>query len=146
MTTETETTERFVKVFNGTYTITSPTGEHRTFLIRTQAADAGFAPNKRIVALLTGPNNERDFQGFGFIDDNGISVWRKRLGTATAPSLWEQYGKLLWSLATEGEQSRYYAKGARLLVEGRCCRCNRKLTHPTSILTGIGKKCREAIA
>jgi hypothetical protein len=46
-------------VFNGTYTITSPTGEHRTFRIKTQKDDARFAPGKRTIALLTGSDNDR---------------------------------------------------------------------------------------
>lgn len=134
--------KRAVKAFNGTYTITSPSGEHRTFRIRTQPEDSNFAPGKRVVSLLIGPDNNSDFKGFGFADENGIHVWsRYRLSAVHV-----QYAALLWSLATEGEASRFYAKGARILLEGRCVRCNRKLTHPVSIVTGIGPECAKRCA
>ena len=62
--------------FNGIYTVTNKeTGEHRTFAVRTQKEDAKFAPGERIVALLTGPNNEDDYTGFGFVTPAGIIVW-----------------------------------------------------------------------
>ena len=31
--------------------------------------------------------------------------------------------------------------GFEIMHEGRCCRCNRTLTHPDSIKTGIGPEC-----
>ncbi len=43
---------------NGKFTIKSlRTGEHRTFQVRTQPDDAGFAPGKRILYLLIGSDN-----------------------------------------------------------------------------------------
>jgi hypothetical protein len=48
-----------IKLFNGRYTIQSKqTGEHRTFWVKTQAADAKFAPGRRVVSLLTGSQND----------------------------------------------------------------------------------------
>ena len=45
-----------VRTHNGTITIHNPkTGDHRTFQIKTQPADAKFAPGRRVVSLLTGP-------------------------------------------------------------------------------------------
>ena len=126
------------KVFNGTYTIHSgKTGEHRTFRISTQNEKAEFAPGKRIVALLTGPDNESDYTGFAFIDDQGIHVWSKKRDEG----LWDQYAEMLWSLALDASFSPWAERGYRLMMEGRCVRCNRKLTEPESILTGIGPVC-----
>ncbi len=131
-------TEIACKVFNGIYTIHSgQTGEHRTFRVSTQNDKAEFAPGKRIVGLLTGPDNESDYTGFGFIDDNGIHVWRSKQGEG----LWEQYAEMLWSLALDAAFSEWAAKDYRLMMEGRCIRCNRVLTEPTSITTGIGPIC-----
>jgi len=73
------------KVFNGTYTITSPTGAHRTFRIRT--ALHGDMKGKRLVELLVGPDNENNFQPFGFVDDNGVAVWKKYRGQDGKPSI-----------------------------------------------------------
>jgi hypothetical protein len=129
-------------VFNGTYTVISPTGDHRTFQIKTQKETSRFCPGKRVVSILNGPNNEADYLGFGFVEDGGINVWSARKSNRpTYPSLWEQYAKMLWSLITEGEQSRFYVKGARIEVSKRCLICNRKLTHPASLEKGIGPEC-----
>lgn len=125
------------KIFNGTYTVTSPKGGHRTFSIRT--AKNGKLKGSRILSMLTGPNNTRDYTGFGFVNENGVAIWGKRKDNPD----WEKYAKLLWSLATEGEVSPYYLMGYRLLVEGTCIRCNRKLTHPDSIASGIGPECSQ---
>ena len=133
-------TERSCKVFNGTYTIrSSATGEHRTFRVATQSEKAEFAPGKRTVGLLTGPDNENDYTGFAFIDEEGIYVWTKKRGEG----LWEAYAQMLWSLVLDASLSPWAAKGYRLMLEGRCLRCNRLLTEPKSLTTGIGPICEQ---
>jgi hypothetical protein len=60
------TLEVRLSIFNGRYTIQNrTTGEHRTFIIRTQPKDSKFAPGCRVAALLTGPDNDSDanYQG-----------------------------------------------------------------------------------
>jgi len=47
---------------------------------------------------------------------------------------------MIW-LMTVSDDSDYHRKGCTILREGRCIRCNRKLTHPDSILSGIGPEC-----
>jgi hypothetical protein len=130
--------DRISKIFNGKYSIASPKGDHRTFDIRT--AKKGTLKGQRIVSLLIGPDNTNDYQGFGFVSEGGIKVWSKFRGQGT-PSNHEKFAELLWSLATEGTASPYYVMGYRLLSEGKCIRCNRTLTHPDSIETGIGPEC-----
>jgi hypothetical protein len=116
---------------NGTITITNAaTGQHRTFRIKTQKADAKFAPGERIVSLLTGPDNEQSFTQFGFVKSNGyIALWNK-YRTAT----FRTYCRML---RYPGE----YADRCEYLYEGRCRRCDRKLTVPESIKSGIGPVC-----
>lgn len=129
------------KVFNGRYTIESTkTGEHRTFWIRTQAADAKFAPGKRIVSLLSGSENDDpdSYTGFAFIDEQGIHVWTSKRGSG---KLFEQYAETLWPLALDGAFSPWVERGYRLHLEGRCLRCNRVLTTPESVRMGIGPIC-----
>jgi len=129
---------RAAKVFNGTYTIQSKTtGEHRTFKIHTQAADAEFAPGRRIVSLLSGPENTSDYAGFAFIDDDGIRVWSSKRGQG----LWETYAKMLWELSIDGAFSTWAAKGFTIMGEGRCIKCDRLLTTPESVASGIGPVC-----
>lgn len=130
-----------VKLFNGRYSIESTqTGEHRTFWVRTQPADAEFAPGKRVLALLTGSQNDdwASYTGFAFVDDGGIHVWTSKRGPGKR---FEEYADLLWTLALDGAFSPWTEKGFRILMEGACCRCNRPLTNPESIRTGIGPIC-----
>ncbi len=136
--------DRVCKIFNGIYTIQSTrTGDHRTFRISTQVATAEFAPGLRVVGLLTGPDNQNDYTGFGFVDEEGIHVWSNKRGSDT---LWEKYAEMLWSLALDAVLSPWVQNGYRLMMEGRCLKCNRVLTEPTSVTTGIGPVCAERAA
>lgn len=135
MTTATETTYR---LSNGTFTlINRERGTHRTLRVRTQKADARFAPGKRVIALLTGPDNESCYTPFGFVTEEGVFPWRKHQGTVR-----EQLGAILWDLTEQGGQ-RWGAK-VELRESRRCVKCNRKLTEPESIEAGIGPVCRRA--
>lgn len=120
--------------YNGRVTILNPeTGGHRTFRIRTKSERASFAPGKRIVELLTGPDNGSDYQPFAFVGDNGrVIVWRKKRGGAFDTFADMLNRPLAW------ETSR----GLEYSFEVKCRRCNRDLTDPTSIELGIGPVCR----
>lgn len=129
-----------VKLFNGRYTVTSATGEHRTFWVRTQPADAEFAAGRRVAYLLTGSQNDdlASYTAFGFVGEDGIQVFRSKEANGRR---WAQYADLLWTLALDGAFSPWTEKGFRIQQEGQCCRCNRPLTTPRSIAMGIGPIC-----
>ncbi len=135
------TFERVARLFNGTYTIRNrTTGKHRTFRITTQKPDATFAPGRRVVSLLTGADNTRDYTRFGFVSDAGIEVFAKHRALAGGkPTDWEQYARMLWDLAVEN--GRWLAASHELQQAGTCILCNRLLTDPVSIATGIGPVC-----
>lgn len=131
-----------MKIKNGTHTIQSPRGGHRTFRIATQPDDAEFAPGQRIVSLLCGPDNETSYVGFGFVSsyaDRGVELvklWRRFLSKPGEPSSdFEWYADMLMN------SQKYEASGYRYLCEARCIRCNRKLTTPVSINLGVGPDC-----
>lgn len=119
-----------VATHNGYITIHNPkTGDHRTFSIVTSGKMGG----KRVVSMLTGPDRDdwRDWVGFGFVGEDGsITVWRKHAGT-----VFEKMAKLL-ERPKHGEEY-----GLSYMFEGRCRVCNRALTNPESIITGIGPVC-----
>lgn len=115
---------------NGTFTIKSPRGGHRTFRIRTEKGLDG----KRVVSMLTGPDNESSYQAFGFVGDR-VSVWRRLRGTD-----FETYGRMLDRLLA-GINNGLGLVGYEVLSERKCRRCNRKLTTPESIESGIGPEC-----
>jgi len=139
--------------FNGTYTIQNLSSEeHRTFSIKTQPDGSRFAPGKRVVALLTGPNNESDYQGFGFLNDDGIAVWKSKRGQGKL-SAFDHYARILHLAVTsihgddEEVQGKidYAGRTYEVRLSKTCRVCNRKLTDPTSIRNGIGKTCSERV-
>jgi hypothetical protein len=121
---------------NGTYTIESPKGGHKTFRIKT--AKNGGLKGKRILSLLVGPDNTADYNGFATLDDNATAfrVWRK-FENGDMPF----YAFMLAEMILKGDESRYVARGYRLLQSTVCRVCNRKLTTPESVKSGIGPDC-----
>lgn len=123
-----------LRTHNGRVTITSPTGQHRTVWIRTQARDAKFAPGQRIISMYTKGENDNPFsyQGFGFVrSDGSIALWNRTSGVA----IYIRLANLLQNL----EQA--VGMGYTFKLEGRCRICNRVLTNPESIDRGIGPEC-----
>jgi hypothetical protein len=145
--------KRAAKIFNGKYTVLSPSGEHRTFRIKTMpSADKQreqnpdpkfkpFAPDKRVIGLLTGSDNQSSYTNFGFVDDDGIHVWTSKRGTdGGEKSQYEKNAACLWSLLTT-EKGFFAQRGFTVEQSCTCVVCNRELTNPESILTGIGPEC-----
>lgn len=136
MTTSTDAPQFSVATHNGTITIrNTQTGGYRTFRIRTQKADSKFAPGKRIVSLLIGSNNKNDYRGFAFIGDNGrVFVWSKM---RSENDTFEKFADML------ARPQHYESLGCEYLWSERCRCCNRKLTDPESIKSGIGPVCSQ---
>lgn len=123
---------------NGLYTLTFPDGSHKTFKVHRQRETAKFAPGTRIISLLIGPSNTDDFERFGFVNEEGIKVWKsfRRRGESSPETAYERYARLVWALATGGE-----IEGYELLVSKRCLICNRELTTPRAVERSIGDHC-----
>lgn len=123
-----------IETHNGKITITNPKGEHRTFRIRTMRGN--FAKGSRVVELLTGPNNEQDYQGFGFInqvmDGIKVRVWKKH----SESKLFRRFAELMEN------PNKFTKEGYIYQHEVKCRVCNRTLTTPESIELGIGPECR----
>lgn len=126
-------------IHNGTFTVTSPSGEHRTFRVRTwthKSDDRTGAPI-RSLDLLIGQDNTSDFIGIAFVSDDGaIRVWKKHRGTQ-----YERLAASFENLMRDPERSTLRSRGMTV-DEARCCqRCNRLLTTPESIASGYGPVC-----
>jgi len=117
-----------VDTHNGTITIQAPDGRHRTFRIRRQPDNHQFAPGQRVLSLLTGPDK---WTGFAFVTRDGIKLWR-RFQTSAA---YIRFTDLL------DDPEFFTNSGYKYLFESRCRVCDRKLTTPESIRTGIGPVC-----
>lgn len=113
------------------------TGEHRTFRIWTQKEDAEFMPGRRLVGLLSGPDNESDYIAFGVLSESGDSIylWKKHKGS----KFFE------WVAAALLDPVRFSDR-VEFSFDGRCRVCNRLLTDPFSVESGIGPKCAERAA
>jgi len=135
-----------VSFYNGEYTITNEAGEHKTFRIRRQKDDAKFAPKSRIVSLMVGSDNEANYKGFGFANDNGsVYVWKKHQNR-TNDYFAHLLGKAFQAITTSDEETvetGFECAGRQytVLLSKRCLRCNRKLTNPESIRLGVGPEC-----
>ena len=130
--------------WNGRFTIeNTTTGEHRTFQIKTQPSDAKFAPEMRVLSLLTGPNNERDYTGFAFVLHDNIHIWSKnRAPTGEESTVYEKLACMITKLVAGREIPRDWdLSGYEVHFEKRCRVCNRVLTRPESIVAGIGSTC-----
>lgn len=121
------------QVPNGFFTLEFPSGEYRTFRIRTEPG--GNFRGQRTIAMLIGPDNGNDYESFAFLKDAGPAVWKRFANQKQA-----QYAAILWDLVTGGELYGYSLK-----ISKRCLACNRKLTTPESLETGFGPNCRERL-
>lgn len=124
-------TKKFVLAGNATFTLTSKkTGKRFTYKVRQPQPD-----KPHFVSLLSGANNESDFNFLGTIFSDTAFVHGKRSRISRkAPSamafnwFWDHINNL-----PEDKVEVHH--------EGKCCRCGRKLTVPSSIESGIGPEC-----
>ena len=109
---------------HGTYTVEGDEG-HASFRISHQADDANFAPGKDIIGVMLGSDNER-YTSIGFVVEGRVRLFRKNVGVN---HWWDNY---LTELTADPEA---------VLEALNCRRCNRLLTTPESIESGIGPVC-----
>jgi hypothetical protein len=141
---------RFAMGGNATITLMSKaTGNHFTFKIQAPHHEGNQGTNARrdvesdfrFVSLMNGPDNELSFAYFGYIR-RGVFFHggaKARVGV-DAPSVKAfTWG---WQKIVEGAlQSKPMPESLSVYHEGRCGVCNRKLTVPSSIESGIGPEC-----
>jgi hypothetical protein len=122
--------ETFVLAGNAIFTLSNPnTGGRFTYRVRASKRD----PSLRLVSVLTGPDNSSDYTYLGLVNGEGRFFHGKKSTIASdAPSV--KAFAWFWN---------HVENPAPAIVqhEGRCGRCNRKLTVPESIATGLGPEC-----
>lgn len=138
------------KFFDGYYTVISPKqgAPHRTLRIRTQKADAKFAPGSQLIGLLTGSDNTRSYTSIAaigpinekqaeYIGPDDLNPWKDYKGSEFA-----KIAQCLLSLLLQDRLGQNLSKlGYTVELSKRCSRCFRVLTHPASLETGIGPEC-----
>lgn len=101
-----------------------------------------------IAAILSGPDNEEDYQGFAFVKDSGFAIWKSKRGQNGRVSTFEWYAKILEAISLTPDEMAEVEVDVELagrrytvVISKRCSRCNRRLTTPESIRAGIGPVC-----
>jgi len=121
---------------NATVTLVSTkTGTRFTYKIR--AADDG---KVHFVSLLNGPDNESDYKYLGRIVD-GEKLWIGRRVPKAGDIGMDAPSALAFQWAWERLCRGVMLDSLEIWHEGRCGRCSRKLTVPSSIASGFGPEC-----
>lgn len=122
-------------ISNGTYTIVLNADEYVTLRIK-ECTFGDFPKGTRVIQYLWGSDNESSFKGFAFLTpDNKVKVWNSFKNAA-------KLIKAANILADSNDPGFYGLEYA--LRSGRCWRCGRTLTVPTSIHRGLGPDCAKA--
>lgn len=132
----TKNAKEFVTAGNASFTIeNTATGGRFTFKVTAPGKDPG--AGVRFVKVLTGTDNTADYTFLGtiFLQDLGFRWSPKSRLTVDAPSF--RAFAWFWARVTRGAD----LATVRVLHEGKCGRCGRKLTVPESIETGLGPEC-----
>ena len=114
--------------------VSKKTGTRFTFKV--SMADDGQA---HFVALLNGPDNEADYKYLGRIARDIFWAGRKvpRGGDITPDAPSSRAFAWAWKAIVQDT----LPEQLEVWHEGRCGRCNRKLTVPSSIASGMGPEC-----
>lgn len=127
---------KFILAGNATFTVVSAkTSTRFTYRVRQPKPDS-----PHFVSVLSGPDNEKDYQFLGTIFDR--SQYKHGFRSSVEPTSKS-------AVAARWVCERLLASkplvNCELHHEGRCGRCGRKLTVPESILTGLGPECANKI-
>ena len=133
--TSAQAAQEFITAGNAIVTAKSlVTGRHFTY--RVKAPSGGTPTSLRFVSVLTGANNERDYEYVGTLNEGG----HFRHGTKSRISpdaLSVKAFAWVWAALRAGT----IPAEAEVRHEGRCGRCGRTLTTPESLESGIGPVC-----
>ena len=130
----------FMMAGKATVTLVSKkTGTRFTYQIRQADSGNDAQTDLYFIGLLRGPNNEADYSYLGRIAKGIVYIGRKMpkpgdIGRDAPSALafdyaWQHLGRSQIPPLLE------------IWHEGKCGRCNRKLTVPASIAAGIGPEC-----
>lgn len=135
-----ETALGFMLAGNATVTLVSKkTGNRFTYQIRQAKSDTDAQTDLYFIGLLRGPNNEADYSYLGRIAKGQVYIGRKvpkpgDIGRDAPSAIAFDYA---WQHLERGRVPDLL----EIWHEGKCGRCNRKLTVPSSIAAGIGPEC-----
>ena len=118
---------------NATITLVNKAdGERFTYRIRQKkGADFWF------VSVLSGSDNTGDYRYLGCLPNGGRFCPAKAGKGVAAKATSSRAFAYVWG----NRRAPWLGQHIEVWHEGKCCRCGRKLTVPTSIATGLGPHC-----
>lgn len=121
--------------------VSAKTGTRFTFRIRKPEEQRGDVAY--FVSLLNGPDNESSFAYLGTLRSSQAGIRfergkRSKIGPDAPSGLAFSW---FWKLLMQGQLH----PRLELWHEGRCGRCGRPLTVPSSIASGLGPECQERV-
>ena len=129
---------RFFVGGRSVFTIDNGKGTHYTFRIGRKTDTQPF-----FVGILSGPNNENDYTYMGIYDPSTHNVRLTQKSKYNEESV--PLKVIRWGIKQVVE-NKELPSGYSIRHEGKCCRCGRTLTDPTSIELGIGPECRSKVS
>ena len=130
----------FTMAGNATLTLVSQkTGARFTYKVRAANTDSDAQTDLYFISLLRGADNESDYSYLGRIAKGRLYIGRKvpRAGDIGKDAPSARAFEYFWRALERGEMPAQ----CEIWHEGRCGRCNRKLTVPSSIESGFGPEC-----
>jgi len=101
-------------------------------------------PTRFVKVLADGRNTAWEDQLFVGHFHTGMPGWLKTSRNNPQAADWPSFKALAWALTKLNEarvNGDEIPTGLKVFHEGACCRCNRPLTDPASIQSGIGPEC-----
>lgn len=126
-----ELAKAYIEAGIATFTLESQrTNKHITYRIRkSKDSEVSF------VSLLTGSDNESSFTYVGLYEGGNLRLTRKsKLTDDSVPVRAFRY-------FANGLKKGEIAPDLKVFHSGKCGRCGRKLTVPSSIVSGLGPEC-----
>lgn len=129
----------FALAGNAHFTLVSKkTAKRYTFKVQKSKKTANDAPIVWFVSTLYGSDNTSAYSYVGMIKDDKFSLTKKSQYNNASPQFLAF--DFVWRAMTDAANPRV-PETAEFWHEGRCGRCNRLLTVPASIESGIGPEC-----
>jgi hypothetical protein len=129
---------KFISAGRAVFTLTSKkTGQSFTYRVARPASDPERGP--LFASVLTGPDNTADYTYMGIVnlDSAGVPMgWVQVTRNSKVGSDAPSFKALHWFLQRGGQSPM-----VEFRHEGRCGRCARVLTVPSSIDSGFGPEC-----
>lgn len=120
----------------GIFTVEFADSAYQTIRVK-RCGEGSRLAGKTIAEFMSGPDNERSYTGFAFVNDDGtVNVWRRFGGIEHMPKV-----NALATVLAGDTETTLQAREAYATRSGNCSRCGRTLTVPASLKRGLGPDC-----